>query len=437
MIAYQRVKLSDLHQDPANARLHPDENLADIRASLKEFGQVEPLVVQKSSSKIIGGNGRYKVMLELGWTECDVAFVDMDNIKATALGIALNRAGERAEWDTDVLNKLLAEIGDDVSEELAASLKELEDEIAVDEPPGDADAEPQIDKAAELQRKWGTETRQLWLIGEHRLLCGDSTKREDVERVMGGEKAGLCFTSPPYAQQRDYRDETKEKVSDWDSLMNGVFGNLIMTEDAQVLVNLGLCHSDGEWFPYWNQWVEWMRTQGWRRFGWYVWDKISAPPGDWCGRCGPAHEWIFHFNKQSREANHIIPKKEESIKIKTGSSLRYKDGTLHTANYSPESGLNTHKIPDSVWRFHVARTGGKVEVAHPAVYPVELPDFAMQTFTQSGEIAYEPFSGSGTTFVAAQNLHRKCYGIEISPAYVAVILERMATAFPALEIRQG
>lgn len=151
MIAYQRVKLSDLHQDPANARLHPDENLADIRASLKEFGQVEPLVVQKSSSKIVGGNGRYKVMQELGWTECDVAFVEMDNMKATALGIALNRASERAEWDTDVLNKLLAEIGDDVSEELEASLKELEEQLGITPPdfqPATIDEQGQLDQKA-------------------------------------------------------------------------------------------------------------------------------------------------------------------------------------------------------------------------------------------------------------------------------------------------
>ena len=263
MIEYKTVKLSELHEDPANARLHPDENLADIRASLKEFGQVEPIVVQKSTGKVVGGNGRLKVMRQLGWEECDVAYVDMSDMKATALGIALNRAGERAEWDTKVLAQLMEGL-EGLNDELEKSLQELEKECKIDEEPaGDADAEPQVDKAAELQKKWQTAQGQLWLIGEHRLLCGDSTKREDVERVMGGEVAGLCFTSPPYAQQRDYRDETKEKVNDWDSLMNGVFCNLQMADDGQVLVNLGLCHSDGEWLPYWNNWIEWMRGQGW------------------------------------------------------------------------------------------------------------------------------------------------------------------------------
>lgn len=149
-VVYQRVKLSELHEDPANARLHPDENLADIRASLKEFGQVEPLVILKSTGKIIGGNGRYKVMRELGWNECDVAYVEMDNAKATALGIALNRAGERATWDKDALDKLLAEC-DDVCEELAKSFGELETEVGITPPdfqPASIDEQGQLDQKA-------------------------------------------------------------------------------------------------------------------------------------------------------------------------------------------------------------------------------------------------------------------------------------------------
>lgn len=132
MIEYKRVKLSDLHQDPANARLHPDENLADIRASLKEFGQVEPLVVQKSSSKIVGGNGRYKVMQELGWTECDVAFVELSPAKEIALGLALNRAGERAQWDEQQLKTLIDELDGDTGE-LDQMLADLEAEVVADE----------------------------------------------------------------------------------------------------------------------------------------------------------------------------------------------------------------------------------------------------------------------------------------------------------------
>lgn len=441
-VEYKRVSLSELHEDPANARLHPEENLADIRASLKEFGQVEPLVIQKASSKVIGGNGRLKVMRELGWNECDVAVVDFDNMKATALGIALNRAGERAEWDKETLDKLLAEIGD-VNEELEQSFKELEDEVGIVEAAGDSDAEPQINRAAELQKKWGTAQGQLWLIGEHRLLCGDSTKREDVERVMGGERAGLCFTSPPYAQQRDYKEKS-ENASDWDSLMCGVFANLPMADDGQVLVNLGIVHRDGEWWPYWDGWIEWMRGQGWKRFGWYVWDQINGLPGDWNGRLAPSHEFIFHFNRSAIRPDKFVgtkpasQEKRKQCRARAAAGefvpgMRDKDGTVREIS-SPSTQGQTHKIPDSVIRIGRNVANDIARQNHPATFPKEFPEFAMNCWDG---IVYEPFSGSGTTFVAAQNLNRKCYGIEISPAYCAVILERMQTAFPALEIRQA
>ena len=428
VIEYKTVKLSELHEDPANARLHPDENLADIRASLKEFGQVEPIVVQKSTGKVVGGNGRLKVMRQLGWEECDVAYVDMSDMKATALGIALNRAGERAEWDTKVLAQLMEGL-EGLNDELEKSLQELEKECKIDEEPaGDADAEPQVDKAAELQKKWQTAQGQLWLIGDHRLLCGDSTKREDVERVMGGEMAGLCFTSPPYAQQRDYKEKS-ENATDWDSLMKGVFQHLPMAGDGQVLVNLGIVHKDGEWWPYWDGWIEWMRQQGWKRFGWYVWDQGFGLPGDWSGRFAPSHEFVFHFNKQALRPDKFVDKKPENIKKRNHgeSTMRDKDGKTKTFT-NPEASAQPNKIPDSIIR--VGRQVGSD--GHPAQFPVDFPAFGLQCWPG---IAYEPFSGSGTTFVAAQNLHRKCYGIEISPSYCAVILERMKTAFPTLEIR--
>ncbi len=106
-LTIRRVALSALHADPANARSHDDRNLAAIAASLKQFGQAEPLVVQRSTGKVIGGNGRMTAMKALGWTECDVVELDLDDTQATALGIALNRTGELAEWDLPALTKIL------------------------------------------------------------------------------------------------------------------------------------------------------------------------------------------------------------------------------------------------------------------------------------------------------------------------------------------
>lgn len=104
------VGLETIHPDPANARLHNTKNLDAIRASLSQHGQVEPLLVQKSSGKILGGNGRYEAMRAMGWTRAKVNYVDADDLHATALSLALNRTADLAEWDKDVLPRLVEEM---------------------------------------------------------------------------------------------------------------------------------------------------------------------------------------------------------------------------------------------------------------------------------------------------------------------------------------
>ena len=108
----KKVRLSTLTEDPANARKHDKRNMAAIAASLQRFGQVEPLVVQASTKQVIGGNGRLTVMRELKWKTCSIVEVDVDNNEATALGIALNRTGELAEWDLETLGTLIGSLED-------------------------------------------------------------------------------------------------------------------------------------------------------------------------------------------------------------------------------------------------------------------------------------------------------------------------------------
>lgn len=135
-VIYRRVSIDDVFEDPANARKHGAENLTAIKASLRSFGQVEPLIVQRSSMKVIGGNGRLKVMRQLGWTEVDIADADIDNASAAALGIALNRTSELATWDADALDQILREIetGDEDLQAMLSKLAEDEKLIPQDEP---------------------------------------------------------------------------------------------------------------------------------------------------------------------------------------------------------------------------------------------------------------------------------------------------------------
>lgn len=420
------VSIDSISQDPANLRRHGERNLASIVASLRKFGQQHPIVVT-DQGVILSGNGRYQAAKQLGWKEIAVTVTSLKGSDATAYAIADNRTAELAEWDDTALAETLRALQSEDYEIEAAGYTESEIDGLIKGLADDMLGKTEVveDEVPEPPADPITKPGDLWILGEHRLLCGDSTKAEDVARLMDGAKADLCFTSPPYGQQRDYTEEGKAKVADWDGLMKGVFQSLPMSESGQVLVNLGLIHRDGEWIPYWDRWIEWMRQQGWRRFGWYVWDQGSGLPGDWNGRLAPSHEFVFHFSRRTvRPEKHVL-KKENSGPM--GTNLRSKDGK----NATPSSVCHDlHKIPDSVIRVNRNSSHG---TGHPATFPVSLPSFAMQSWPG---IVYEPFCGSGTTLIAAEQLGRKCYGMEISPQYCDVIVKRWEQLTGMVAVRE-
>jgi DNA modification methylase len=236
---------------------------------------------------------------------------------------------------------------------------------------------------------------------------------------MAGEEADICFTSPPYAQQRDY---TTGGAGDWDTLMQGVFAILPAAHDAQVLVNLGLVHRDGEWLPYWDGWIEWMRSAGWRRFGWYVWDQGPGLPGDWNGRLAPSYEFIFHFNRVAERARKTKESKCAG-QILGGGGLREADGTIKTKTGAGKP-IQEHKIPDSVVRV-TRHMGGFGEAGkHPAPFAVGLVSEMLTAFSDPGDLAFEPFCGSGTAIISAEKEGRRCYTVDLAPAYCDVAVKR-------------
>ena len=398
-----------------NARTHSVEQVAELSGSIAEFGFTVPCLVDERGV-LIAGHGRLLAAKRLGMTEVPVIrLAHLTEAQARAYRLADNRIALNAGWDEKLLAVELGELRalDMDLASLGFGDQELRELLAQ---PGDDEA---AEEAPEPPAIPVSRPGDLWVCGKHRLLCGDSTDPSVVARLMEGERAALVFTSPPYGSQRDY---TTGGVGDWDALIRGVFAALPVTDDAQVLVNLGLIHRENEWQPYWHGWLDWMRDQGWRRFGLYVWDQGPGLPGDWNGRLAPAFEFLFHFNRTARKPNKIVPCKWAGHIYDSHGGLRGKDGTVGEWTHAGQ-GVQETRIPDSVIRITRHKAGG-IETEHPAVFPVKLPEFVMQAYSDEGAVVYEPFAGSGTTLIAAEKLGRVCLALEIAPAYVDVAVRR-------------
>ncbi len=443
-----------------NPRTHSEAQVAQIAASIVEFGWTSPILVDGDNG-VIAGHGRLLAARKLGMIEVPVIeLAYLSPAQKRALVIADNRIALDAGWDEAMLVLELAdlaEVGFDLdltgfsASEIERLLDLMEDGDAQCRDPaqtrevdaanddeadedGGEDRDDERDPASQLSPV--SRVGDVWIIGRHRLICGDAADPTVVATLMRGEAAHLCITSPPYARQRDYASG----IGDWDALMRGVFAAAegALRHDAQLLVNLGLVHDDNEVQPYWDEWIAWMRAQGWRRFGWYVWDQGPGLPGDWRGRLAPSFEFVFHFNRHNRKANKTVPCKfaGQDIHLRAdGSStaLRGRDGGALTWSHEHQP-TQDMRIPDSVIRImrHKGKLGRGID--HPAVFPVTLPTFVIEAYTDAGEIVYEPFGGSGSTLIACERTGRVCRAVEIAAEYVDVAIERIRQQLPGMPI---
>jgi DNA modification methylase len=458
---------AELHPHAGNARAHSPEQLEQIKASMQAFGFTNPLLVD-GQGVLIAGHGRLEAALALGIAKVPVIVLKhLDAAHKEALRLADNRIAENATWDQALLRDALAglqqagevdllAIGfsqDEIGAILTAAHEAVTDGDVAAEQGGaddnaevgagdssDADAagagsaadEPDpADATPEPPRAAVTRPGDLWLLGPHRLLCGDSTDADCVARVVSDERAALLFTSPPYGNQRAY---TTGGISDWDALMQGVCQHLplVLVEGGQMLVNLGLIHRDGEWQPYWQDWLGWMRNAGWRRFGWYVWDQGPGLPGDWNGWLAPSFEFVFHFNQVACQPNKIIPCRWAGHVNDSHGGMRAKDGTVGEWCHAGQE-VQQMRIPDNVLRITRHKARG-IETEHPAVFPVRRPEFLMRAYTDEGDVVLEPFAGSGTTILAGQRTGRRMRAIELAPACVDLAIARFRSLHPDLPV---
>jgi len=374
--------LHNLHPDQRNARRHDERNIDAIADSLRQFGQQKPIVVQKNGKgfNVLAGNGTLRAALKLGWTHLAAAEFDRDDTgAAVAFGIADNRTAELAEWDGEMVAGLLEDLAGEYSpadlgftdDELDGLLADEPGEVVEDEVP-----EPPTDPI--------TKPGDLWTLGDHRVLCGDSTSEADVALLTEGALADCLLTDPPYGVS--YTGGTSDKLT-------------IVNDDLSEDGLAGLCTAAfGLAEKHTREGAYWYAT---------------VPPG-------PLHLVFLSDWKQRGVLRQVLVWKKDSL-VLGHSEYHYQHEPIL---FGWKPGGSRHKNKDrtrtTVWE--VDRP--KASREHPTMKPVALWTRAMADGSRTGERVYDPFLGSGTTLIAAEQLGRVGYGLEIDPAYCDVIVER-------------
>ncbi|MCP4099160.1 MAG: site-specific DNA-methyltransferase [Planctomycetaceae bacterium] len=304
----------------------------------------------------------------------------------------------------------------------------LRDVMVEDETPGE-DAEAKVDQAEELRKKWQVELGQLWELGEHRLICGDCTDAAVVERVMAGDSANLCFTSPPYSEQRkkQYGGLHEDDYWTWfDMVQDSIKGALDVT--GHFVLNIKPHTRMGQRSLYvFDLVLSMVRKRGWRFVDEFCWLRTGVP-GQVIKSFKNAFEPCYWFALSDeflwypRQVMHH----SESVPLPLGPGA----GSNSWADRQGQGGgaiLSNLIMPGLAYPSNVLDFKNNAEaLGHPAAFPLQLPSFFVKCMTQDGGVLFDPFVGSGTTLIACENLSRRCRAIEISPAYVAVALQRWA-----------
>jgi len=407
--------LSKLKAWPKNPRTIDPQRMEQLKASLREDAgmlEVRPLVALPDGT-VIMGNQRLRAARELGWKELPVATVDLD--EATAEGWAIRDNQNYGDWDRAALGAMLEQ-----RRESGVDLEALgfrDDEITVFlaaakppvEMPKDPEAVPPV--PAEPESKPG----EVYELGPHRLLCGDATSSDDAATLMMGEESPLCFTSPPYADAREYNVESPLDLSP------ARLARFIPTWAPHadlIACNLGLLRHDFAVVPYWNAYLEEATRAGLALLSWNVWDRMQP----WSVAHNTAlfpieHEWVFVWGIQEKHRlNLTVPNKTPGIR--TGITNRQPDGSLKKTKLKL---VRERRALGTVFRSppHIGKDAG-----HPAMFPVVFPQAYIEAASDPGDVIVDPFAGAGTTMVAAHATGRRAFMVEISPAYCDVVRER-------------
>lgn len=405
---FRIVPIAQLVLDDMNANKGTKRGRELLKKSLGKYGAGRSVVVDRYN-RVIAGNKTVEAARAAGIESIAVIETDGSSLvavqrgdldlkrdkKARELAIADNRVGEiDLEWNPEVLASLDVDLEHFWNEsELSALLTDFRsDELSA--------PEPKCDQAAQLQKKWKTRRGQIWEIGQHRLMCGDSLSASDVGALMNGKIAKLCATDPPYLVSYDAKNHPSKSFSDGKNKdWNGRYADKQKSEplgpfyEAFLRQALAVCEDDA---------------------GIYVWhaSQRQVEVEQAMRNCGIlVHQQIIWVKNKPVLTHSFYMWQHEPC------FFGWRQG------HKPKR--NPGEFPTTVWQVDVPILPG-VESRHPTEKPLELFGTPILLHTQMSDICYEPFSGSGTHLCAAENTGRRCYAMEVDPGFVAVALERLS-----------
>jgi DNA modification methylase len=378
-----------------------DKAVDAVASSIKNFGFKNPIIID-GNNEIVAGHTRLKAAKKLGIASvpCIIAD-DLTPSQIKAFRIADNRVSEQSHWDLDLLAIELDGLNEFTGFDENSFKMELK---KAEEDEFNAELTDSVVKLGDI-----------WELGNHRLMCGDSTNSKDVSKLMIN-KARILFTSPPYSDIRDYNGEKDLSIK---NLIKFIECYKKYT-DYQI-INLGIQRKNHELIEYWNDYIEKSKEVGYKFLSWNVWNKIeSGSIGQSSAMFAINHEWIFVFGIDSYELNLTVEKKKESIKKGGLRTVRQKDGST---KYSSK-GDTMKKFKKMMTVQTILYELGENRKNHPAPFPIELPFEYIQAMTDENDIIIEPFAGSGTTILASEQLNRRCYAMELDEKFCDVIIRR-------------
>lgn len=376
------VGIDEIKEYELNAKEHPREQIEQIKKSILDFGNNDPIAID-SNGEIIEGHGRYIALKELGFDEVEVIILGhLTEEQKKAYRLIHNKLTMNSDFDFELLEQELKELTafDFNMEDFGFDTSDFEDFKPQEIEEDNFDVEAAAEQITEPITKEG----DIWQLGNHRLMCGDSTNEEDVVNLMNGNKADLLLTDPPYNVA--YEGGTKEKLTiDNDDMSDGDFLNFLCSAflNADSVMREGaafyIWHADSEGFNFRSA----CKQVGWDIRQCLIWAKNSLVLGR------QDYQW----------------KHEPCL-------YGWKSGAAHY--------FINDRTQSTILEFNKPARNGE----HPTMKPVDLFARIINNSSKKNELVLDLFGGSGTSIIASEQLNRNCYSMEYSPKYCDVIIKR-------------